>query len=101
MAEQHGSRLRKVALTGILTPALVVGIAGAGAVSGHFGPASASAESIIGGGACTAFSDPAAAPAKVMSVADVAAEANPAVVTVLNMQPLSQAQTGGVSIINE
>jgi S1-C subfamily serine protease len=100
MAEQYGSRLRKVALTGVLAPALIVGIAGAGAISGQFGPAAAAAESVVAGGACTAFSDPSTAPATVMSVADVAAEANPAVVTVLNMQPLSQANTGGVSIIN-
>ena len=52
---------------------------------------------MIDGGSCTAFGAPATAQATEMSVADVAEKANPAVVTILNMQPISQADLSGIS----
>jgi 2-alkenal reductase len=95
MAGQQVSRLRRVALTGALTPVLILGAAGLGALPAGILPTGATAQSVIDGGSCTAFGAPAAAPATEMSVADVAQKVNPAVVTVLNLQPLSQADLGG------
>jgi len=97
MAGQQVSRLRRVALTGALTPVLFLGAAGIGALPGGMLPTAVTAQSVIDGGACTAFGAPAAAPATEMSVADVAEKANPAVVTILNLQPISQADFGGFS----
>jgi 2-alkenal reductase len=97
MAGQQVSRLRRVALTGALTPVLILGAAGLGALPAGILPTGATAQSVIDGGSCTAFGAPAAAPATEMSVADVAQKVNPAVVTVLNLQPLSQADLGGFS----
>ena len=97
MAGQQVSRLRRVALTGALTPVLILGAAGFGALPAGILPTSATAQSVTDGGSCTAFGAPAAAPATEMSVADVAQKVNPAVVTVLNLQPLSQADLGGFS----
>src|SRR3954470_23673762 len=97
MAGQQVSRLRRVALTGALTPVLILGAAGFGALPGGILPTDATAQSVIDGSACTAFGAPQAAPAKEMSVADVAEKASPTVVTVLNLQPLSQADLGGFS----
>jgi len=97
MAGQQVSRLRRVALTGVLTPVLVLGAAGLGALPGGILPAGVTAQSVIDGGTCAAFAAPAAAQTTEMSVADVAEKVNPAVVTILNMQPLSQADLGGFS----
>jgi S1-C subfamily serine protease len=96
MTGLEGSRLRKVALTGILTPALVLGaagMAGFGVYPGHLGSPAAAA-SVVNSGVCTEFVDPNLASATDKSVADIAEAANPAVVTVLNLQPLSAATSG-------
>jgi S1-C subfamily serine protease len=58
-------------------------------------PASVAAQSVIDGSACSSFSAPAGASAAEMSVADVAELASPAVVTVVNMQPMGQADFSG------
>jgi 2-alkenal reductase len=97
MAEQQVSRLRRAALTGVLTPVLILGAAGLGALPGGILPTAVTAQSVIDGGACNAFVAPAAAQTTEMSVADVAEKVNPAVVTILNLQPLSQADLGGFS----
>jgi len=97
MAGQQMSRLHRVALTGVLTPVLVLGAAGLGDLPAGILPTVVTAQSVIDGGACTAFGAPQAAQATDMSVADVAEKANPAVVTVLNLQPMSQAELGGFS----
>src|SRR5215213_4754310 len=97
MAGQRVSRLRRVALTGALTPVLILGAAGFGALPEGILPAAATAQSVIDGGACTAFGAPQAEPATEMSVADVAEKANPAVVTILNLQPMSAADLDGFS----
>jgi 2-alkenal reductase len=97
MAGQQVSRLRRVVLTGALTPVLILGAAGFGALPGGILPADVTAQSVIDGGACTAFGAPQAAQATEMSVADVAEKANPAVVTIVNLQPLSQADLSGFS----
>jgi S1-C subfamily serine protease len=97
MAEQQVSRLRRAALTGVLTPVLILGAAGLGALPGGILPTAVAAQSVIDGGACAAFVAPAAAQTTEMSVADVAEKVNPAVVTILNMQPFSQADLGGFS----
>jgi 2-alkenal reductase len=97
MAEQQVSRLRRAALTGVLTPVLILGAAGLGALPGGILPTAVAAQSVIDGGACAAFVAPAAAQTTEMSVADVAEKVNPAVVTILNLQPLSQADLGGFS----
>ena len=95
MAGQRVGRLRKVALTGALTPGLILGAAGFGILPGGILPTGATAQSLIDGGSCAAFSTPAAAEATEMSVADVAEKANPAVVTILNLQPMSEADLSG------
>ena len=100
MAGEQGSRLRKVALTGALTPGLILGMAGTvgfGALPGGILPVSVAAQSVIDGGACTAFGAPAAPAAAAMSVADVAERTNPAVVTIINLQPIGQADPSGFS----
>jgi 2-alkenal reductase len=97
MAEQQVSRLRRAALTGVLTPVLILGAAGLGALPGGILPTAVTAQPVIDGGACAAFVAPAAAQTTEMSVADVAEKVNPAVVTILNLQPLSQADLGGFS----
>src|SRR5215217_6017208 len=97
MAGQRASRLRRVALTGALAPALALGAAGFGILPGGILPTGVTAQSVIDGGSCTAFGAPATAQATEMSVADVAEKANPAVVTILNMQPISQADLSGIS----
>jgi len=86
-----------VALTGALTPVLILGAAGLGALPGGILPTTATAQSVIDGSACTAFGAPQAEQTTEMSVADVAEKANPAVVTVLNLQPMSQADLSGFS----
>jgi len=97
MAGQRVSRLRRVALTGALAPALLLGAAGFGVLPGGLLPADVTAQSVIDGGSCTAFGTPATSQAPEMSVADVAEKVNPAVVTILNMQPISQADMSGIS----
>jgi len=85
-----------------MAPGLTIGLVGAlglGILPNDFSHASVAAESVIGSGACTAFSAP-AAPASDMSVADVAEEANPAVVTVENWQSLSEASMSGFTGID-
>lgn len=96
MVGMQRSRLQRAALTGVLAPGLMLGIAGAtglGSVSG-FGLQSVSAQSVLSGSACNAFGSAGAATAD-MSVADVAEAANPAVVTILNLQDASQADLSG------
>jgi 2-alkenal reductase len=98
MAGLQGSRLTKVALTGVLTPALALGAAGAfgfGFLPGAAVPPAA-AESVLASGTCTAFGAPVDAPASDMSVADVAAKLNPSVVTVMNLQTMSQSDLNGI-----
>src|SRR5215212_6599985 len=97
MAGQRASRLRRVAVTGALAPALILGAVGVGVLSGGILPTEVTAQSVIEGGSCTAFGTPTTAQAPEMSVADVAEKANPAVVTILNMQPISQADLSGIS----
>jgi len=97
MAGQRMSRLRKAALTGALTPGLILGAAGFGVLPGGILPTGVTAQSVIDGGTCAAFGAPETAQASEMSVADVAEKANPAVVTILNLQPFSQADLSGIS----
>ncbi|MFN8592492.1 MAG: trypsin-like peptidase domain-containing protein [Thermomicrobiales bacterium] len=99
MNEVTGRRLRRLALTGVLAPSLVLGaagIAGFGNLPGGLTPSSAVAQSIIDGGACQAFSSPATTESANLSPADVAEKVSPAVVTVINMQPLSNVQSQGM-----
>ena len=95
MAEQRVSRLRKVALIGALTPGLILGAAGFGILPGGILPTEVTAQSVIDGGTCAAFGAPAEAQAIEMSVADVAEKVNPAVVTILNLQPMSEVDLSG------
>ena len=95
MAGQRVSRLCKVALTGALTPGLILGAAGFGILPGGVLPTGVTAQSVIDGGSCAAFGAPAAAQATEMSVADVAEKANPAVVSILNLQPIGEADLDG------
>lgn len=102
MDRERASRLSKTALTRALAPGLTIGLVGAlglGILPSDFSHASVAAKSVIGSGACTAFSAP-AAPASDLSVADVAEEANPAVVTVENWQSLSDANMTGFTGID-
>jgi S1-C subfamily serine protease len=78
----------------VLAPGLIFGAAGLGVLPAGLSATDVSAQSILGG-ACTAFGAPDAAPTSEMSVADVAERTNPAVVTIVNMQPLSQANMSG------
>src|SRR5918998_2419937 len=100
MAGQRVSHLRRVALTGALVPALVLGAAGFGVLPGGILPTGVTAQSVIDGGTCAAFGAPAAADATEMSVADVAEKANPAVVTILNLQPIGEADLDGLTGID-
>ena len=93
MAGEQRGRLRKVALTGILVPGLLLGAAGVG-----FLPGGATAQSVISNGPCTAFGAPSVS-ASEMSIADVAEQANPAVVTIVSLLPLSEAGDLGFSEI--
>ncbi len=95
MAGLQGNRLRKVALTGVLAPGLMIGAAGAIGFSGLAGLTvqTAAAQSVLARGACTAFGAPAAT--ENMSVADVAEKINPAVVTIVNLQELGQVDLQG------
>jgi S1-C subfamily serine protease len=95
MAGQRISRLRKVALTGALTSGLILGAVGFGVQPGGILPTGVSAQSVIDGGTCAAFSAPETAQTSEMSVADVAEKVNPAVVTILNLQPLGAADLSG------
>jgi S1-C subfamily serine protease len=95
MAGQQGSRWRKAAVVGAITPALILGAAGLGVLPGGLSAVDAGAQSVLDGGACTAFGVPAAPQASELSVADVAEAANPAVVTIVNLQSLSQADLSG------
>jgi serine protease Do len=100
MAGQRVSRLRKVAFTAALTPGLILAAAGFGILPGGILPTVVTAQSVIVGGACSAFGAPQAAPATEMSVADVAEQANPAVVTILNLQPIGEADLSGFTGID-
>ena len=100
MVGKRVSRLRTVALTGTLAPRLILGAAsvvGLGIMPGGILPTSITAQSVIDGGSCTAFGAPTASQTAEMSVADVAEKANPAVVTIVNLQPLSEADLSGFS----
>jgi S1-C subfamily serine protease len=97
MAGQQVSRLRRVALTGVLTPVFILGVARFDALPEGILPSGATAQSVIDGGACTAFGAAQGAQATEMSVADVAEKANPAVVSILNLQPISEADLSGFS----
>jgi 2-alkenal reductase len=97
MDRERASRLSKTALTRALAPGLTIGLVGAlglGILPSDFSHASVAAKSVIDSGACTAFGAP-AAPASDMSVADVAEAVNPAVVTVENLQSISDANMNG------
>ena len=96
MLHSQRDRMRRAALTGILGPSLVLGAAGVMAFGNLPGAPvpSANAESVLSSGTCTAFGNEVAPASADMSVADVAEKINPAVVTILNMQPLSQANSG-------
>jgi len=103
MLHSQRDRMRRAALTGILGPSLLLGAAGVmafGSLPGAPVP-SANAESVLSGGSCTAFGSQVAPAATDMSVADVAEKVNPAVVTVLNLQPLSQANFTGTDGLPE
>lgn len=102
MLHSQRDRLRRAALTGVLAPSLMLGAAGVlafGSLPGAPVP-SASAESVLSSGACTAFGSPVSPAGADLSVADVAEQVNPAVVTVLNLQPLSQASSGNFTGID-
>jgi S1-C subfamily serine protease len=73
-------------MTGVLAPGLVLGAAGLTVVQSDLAPGAA-AQSVFAAGACTAFGAP-AAQATDLSAADVAEKVNPAVVTVINLQPM-------------
>lgn len=90
MDREKGSRLREVALTGMLTPGLVLGLVSASA----FGVAPAAAHTALNG-ACEAFGAPTTAQGE-LSVADVAEQTNAAVVTVINLQQMNQATMGEI-----
>ena len=100
MAGQRVNRLRRAVLTGTLAPVLILGAAGFGVLPGGILPTGVTAQSVIDGGSCTAFGAPETAQATEMSVADVAEKVNPAVVTIVNLQPISQADFGGISGID-
>jgi 2-alkenal reductase len=102
MLHSQRDRVRRAALTGILGPSLLLGAAGVMAFGNLPGMpvSSASAESVLSSGACTAFGSPVTPTVTDMSVADVAEKVNPAVVTVLNLQPLSKARMGNFSGID-
>lgn len=101
MGEMQEKRLRNVALTGVLVPGLMLGVAGAVGFNGLAGLATrtASAQSVLTSGVCNAFGAPAAS--SEMSVADVAEMANPAVVTIVNLQELGQADLRGFGGIDQ
>ena len=102
MLHSQRDRVRRAALTGILGPSLLLGAAGVmafGTLPGASIP-SAGAESVLSSGACTAFGSPVASATTDLTVADVAEKVNPAVVTVLNLQPLSQAGMGNFAGID-
>jgi 2-alkenal reductase len=97
MMGSQGHRLSKVALTGVLTPALALGAAGAFGLGFLPGASvqSVAAQSILANGACTAFGSPVDSATSDMSAADVAEKVNPAVVTVMNLQSVSQSDLNG------
>jgi S1-C subfamily serine protease len=95
MVGQRIRRLRTVALTGAVMPGLVLGAIGVGILPGALLPTGVAAQSVIEGGTCTAFGAAEAAQATEMSVADVAESTNPAIVTILNLQPLSEVDLDG------
>jgi 2-alkenal reductase len=102
MDRERASRLRKAAVTRALAPGLTLGLVGAlglGILSHDISPTSVAAKAVVDGGACTAFGAP-AAPTSDLSVADVAEEANPAVVTVENYQSISDANMTGFTGID-
>jgi 2-alkenal reductase len=95
MVGQRIRRLRTVALTGAVTPGLVLGAIGVSILPGGLLPTGVAAQSVIEGGTCTAFGASEAAQGTEMSVADVAESTNPAIVTILNLQPLSEVDLDG------
>src|SRR5918993_650642 len=100
MARQRVSRLHKVVLTGGLTPGLILGAAGFGILPGGILPTGVTAQSVIDGGICAAFGAPATEQATDMTVADVAEKVNPAVVTIVNLQPIGEADLSGFTGID-
>jgi len=101
MSGNCGSRLRKVALTGALTPGLVLGMVtavGFGGLSHGLTPADAAAQSAAETQTCAEFQSPTTTSTTPMSTADVAAKDNPAVVSVINYQQLSASDLNGISI---
>jgi S1-C subfamily serine protease len=87
MTEEQRGRLRRVAMTGVLAPGLMIGAVGLSVLHGGITP-QASAQAVLGEGSCTAFGS-VSHQATDMSAADVAEKVNPAVVTVVNMQSMS------------
>jgi 2-alkenal reductase len=83
-----------VALTAALAPGLILGAVG----TVGFGPLTeVAAQSVADGAACSAFGAPAPA-ASDLSVADVAEQVGPAVITVVNLQPLGEVSLRGFDI---
>ena len=91
MSDQTRRRLRQVAMTGVLTPGLLLGMIGS------LDTAQAAAQSTLG--ACTAFGAPSGA-SNEMSIADIAAQAEPAIVTVVNLQQMSGGDLSGLPGVN-
>src|SRR5918995_1200337 len=100
MAGQRVSRLHKVVLTGALTPGLILGAAGFGILPGGILPTGVTAQSVTDGGTCAAFGAPTTEQTTEMSVADVAEKVNPAVVTIVNLQPIGEADLSGFTGID-
>ncbi len=83
MPDRTSHRLRYAALTGVLTPGLLLG------TMGLLGPADVLAQATSTNGACTAFGAPSDA-SKELSVADIATQVEPAIVTIVTPQQSGQ-----------
>ncbi len=79
MPDRTSHRLRYVALTGVLTPGLLLG------TMGLLGPADVLAQATSTNGACTAFGAPSGS-SEERSVADIATQVEPAIVTIVTPQ---------------
>ena len=90
MPDRTCHRLRYVALTGVLTPGLLLG------TIGLLGPADALAQATSTSGACTAFGAP-SGDSKQLSVADIATQVEPAIVTIVSLQQSGQGIDGAQS----
>lgn len=93
MPDWTSRRLRQVALTGVLTPGLLLG------TLGMIGAADVAAQSTSTNDVCTAFGAPASTSSQ-MSAADVAAQAEPAIVTIVNLQQVGSGDLSGFPGVN-